>query len=265
MARKHSAMWVYIWCILACVFFMSTIVIPKSTACDRLVHGQSHSALNQLDVRNGQTEYRANKIAYLENLFPQAEFDHLHQAVMNETQSASVQRTCGLLSGFRKAGALSSASIKSQEIKELYYNPYLLQVIRSVTGNPRMQTVSCGDKSSYNVLLYNKPNDHIEWHTDPNHYRGDRVTVLICMANSNSSNTDVSAAELLYDINGTVNSIQMKPNSILIFNGSRIRHKATGIQENELRTLISFTYCDICEQTLWGWFVRSIKERVLNY
>jgi len=246
---------------------MSTVVIPKSTGCDpapKMSH-MSRIALNELDVHQGRTEYTTYEIAYLENLFPHAVFKRLQDIVMQETQSDSVQRTSGLLSGFRKAGALSSASIHSQDIKDLYYNPDLLELVRRVTDNPRMQTVSCEDKSSYNVLLYDKPDDHIDWHTDPNHYRGTRITVLICMANSNSQHTDVSAAELLYDIDGTVNSIQMKPNSILIFNGSHIRHKATGIRENEVRTLISFTYCDICEQTLWGWLVRSVKELVLNY
>jgi len=57
----------------------------------------------------------------------------------------------------------------------------------------------------------------------------------------------------------------MKPNSILIFDGTKILHKATGISDNEERIVLAFTFCDICTISSHKRLYRKLKELILNY
>ena len=120
-----------------------------------------------------------------------------------------------------------------------------------------------------NILIYDKPGDFISWHFDPNHYIGMRLTILISIVNKGKGkdSSSLSSSFLQYKLRGSneIHSIQMKPNSILIFDGSQIEHKATGIDEHERRIVLSFTYCDICRETVLGNFVKRCKEMIMGY
>jgi hypothetical protein len=52
----------------------------------------------------------------------------------------------------------------------------------------------------------------------------------------------------------------MKPNSLLVFDGTKILHTATGIKPNETRIVLTFTYCDVCKEKIYARSIRKIKE-----
>ena len=47
----------------------------------------------------------------------------------------------------------------------------------------------------------------------------------------------------------------MKPNTLVIFKGSEIKHKSTSIGKDEKRILLSMVFCDICQE----------KKNIINY
>jgi hypothetical protein len=51
-----------------------------------------------------------------------------------------------------------------------------------------------------------------------------------------------------YNYDGDTHELQMKENSIVIFKGSEIFHKATAIEDGERRILLSMVMCDICQE-----------------
>lgn len=133
-----------------------------------------------------------------------------------------------------------------------------LQVLLSSVVNKKLKNVDCNDLSWGNIISYSKPGDNIFWHTDPNHYKGSRFTVLIMVNNK-------STMDLVYVLDNKEKLLRMKENSLLIFNGSKVLHKTTKLEKNQQRDLLSYTYCDICESTPFGNSLKYIKEKILGY
>jgi hypothetical protein len=88
------------------------------------------------------------------------------------------------------------------------------------------------------------------------------ISILLSIRNSNNTNTDLSSSILKYkDINtGVIHQLQMKPNSLLVFDGTKILHTATGIKPDETRIVLTFTYCDVCKEKIYARSIRKIKE-----
>jgi hypothetical protein len=116
----------------------------------------------------------------------------------------------------------------------------------------------------YNILIYDKQNDFIDWHHDSSYYTGNYISILLSIRNNNSTNTDLSSSVLKYkDIHtGLINQLQMKPNSLLVFDGTKILHTATGIKPNETRIVLTFTYCDTCKEKIYSRLKRKLKESI---
>jgi len=69
----------------------------------------------------------------------------------------------------------------------------------------------------------------------------------------------------LYKLNGKTYDLKAKPNSLLIFKGSEVWHKASAIKNGEKRVLLSMTYCDICQQkkNMYDYIHDKIKNFVV--
>lgn len=205
-------------------------------------------------------EFKKNNIVLINNVFNPLYFYKLKAAVLDNCKKSKRQNRLEFL---RKASTVKASDIISS-ISDLYYSVYFLKVIRKISGFD-LQNVNCDDESSMNIFTYDEPEDFITWHKDPNHYNGNRLTVLINIVNENSNNSDLSDSELHYIVNGKQEFIKMSPNSMLIFNGSKINHMATGVKQGESRIILSFTYCDLCEESFTGYIVKTIKNKVLGY
>jgi hypothetical protein len=254
--------------IVICLIVLSQINLNKSNECK--IHISNNTILpkiNNFDISSYKKDFLQNEIVYIENFFDNNYFEILKESVNSEISYNKSKRTGEMLQNFRQAGSLNSNVIQNSNIINLYYSKELINIIQQITNNYNIQNVTCNDKSSYNILIYDKPNDYINWHLDPNQYTGNRLTILISIYNENDSKNNLSSSELQYKLRNLdkIQTLKMKPNSILIFNGSKILHKATSIKENEKRILISNTYCDICQENLLGFVFRNIKEFILNY
>jgi hypothetical protein len=147
---------------------------------------------------------------------------------------------------------------------ELYYSNELLDVISDVLNKP-VQRTPLSDPNSCSLLIYTNSGDGLSWHLDYSRYNAERYVVLLTIVNENSDKNDLSQNEFHYMYEGKEYKIKMKVNTLTIFKGSEIMHKATPIADNEKRILLSFTLCNICEEkkNLMYFIYEKLKSMIL--
>jgi hypothetical protein len=116
------------------------------------------------------------------------------------------------------------------------------------------------DQSSLSVLFYDKPGDHIGWHYDHNFYHGQHFTVLLMIANVGRVADGLSHAELKARIGEEEITVRAQPNTVVVFEGARVRHKVTPIHAGEQRLVLSMTYCTDPRSWWWQAASRRLKD-----
>jgi hypothetical protein len=124
----------------------------------------------------------------------------------------------------------------------------------------RIQPTPINDQSSLSVLFYDKPGDHIGWHYDHNFYRGRHFTVLIMIANVGRAANGLSHGATIARIAGEEIAVPARPNTLVAFEGARVRHKATPIHAGEQRMVLSMTYCADPRAWWWQGVARRLKD-----
>jgi len=195
----------------------------------------------------------SHNLIYITDIFKDDCFNKI-QEISTHIRNSNIKDNRNFL---RKNTTLSSDKLKNTYINDIYFNKNLLDFL-STQLDKNLNLVDCSDISSMNLISYNKPNDYIYWHKDPNHYFGNRYTVLIMTKNT-------STVKLMYKLNNEIFSLNMEENSILIFDGSKIEHRTTPLEENEERDLLSFTYCDDCNTNRLNNISVWIKNTLLGY
>lgn len=99
-----------------------------------------------------------------------------------------------------------------------------------------------GDYSSCSILVYERPGDHIGWHYDHNFYRGRHFTVLLPVVNRNAAGSGLSSGRLFAKIGGVERLVPTPPNQLVVFEGAKVLHRATPIDEGERRVVLSMTF-----------------------
>lgn len=162
-----------------------------------------------------------------------------------------------------------------------YHSPEVQKWISTITGET-VQPTPDQDQSSLSVLCYHEPGDHINWHYDHNFYRGRHFTVLLSLVNEgvessgsrvegqNASGPQPSTLSPQPPLsqgtfqrklpNGKSQDFETSPNTLVIFEGARVRHRATPVGEHERRVILSMTYCADSRISRFKEFVRRIKD-----
>lgn len=130
----------------------------------------------------------------------------------------------------------------SPAIVSLYHAPAFHALISNICGEAVMPT-PINDQSSLSLLSYTRPGDHIGWHYDHNFYRGRHLTVLLPLVNQGRAAEGLSHAQLVVRLGGTEHAVASPPNTLIVFEGAKVRHKVLPIIEHERRIVLSMTYC----------------------
>jgi 2OG-Fe(II) oxygenase superfamily len=140
-----------------------------------------------------------------------------------------------------------------------YHAPGLRDILSRLVGTP-LQPTPIHDQSSLSVLVYDKPGDHIGWHYDHNFYRGRHFTVLLALHNAGSAADGLSHAVLEARLPGREIAISTAANTLVVFEGARVRHRVTPIREGERRLVLSMTYCTDPRLTWRQGWSRRLKD-----
>ena len=144
-------------------------------------------------------------------------------------------------------------------IVALYHSKEMREFISRIVGVDVFPT-PINDQSSLSVLFYVKPGDHIGWHYDHNFYRGRHFTVLLPIINEGRAADELSHATLKAKIQGREIDVATPSNTLVVFEGARVNHKVTPIEEGERRLVISMTYCSDPRANALQGTVRRIKD-----
>src|ERR1700676_5318625 len=140
------------------------------------------------------------------------------------------------------------------------YHAAGLQELISRLVETRVHPTPIYDQSSLSVLFYNKPGDHIGWHYDHNFYRGRHFTVLLAIHNAGRAAQGLSHAVLEARLPGREIALSPAANTLVVFEGARVRHKVTPIHDGERRLVLSMTYCTDPRSTWWQGWSRRLKD-----
>ena len=165
----------------------------------------------------------------------------------------------------KKGGTVAYETLitSAPAVVALYHSKGFTDFISRLVG-VAVQPTPINDQSSLSLLFYDKPGDHIGWHYDHNFYRGRHFTVLIMMINTGHAAGGLSHGETWARI-GVPDSrneiaVRAAPNTLTVFEGAQVRHKATPIEADELRLVLSMTYCTDPRARWWQGASRRIKD-----
>jgi 2-oxoglutarate-Fe(II)-dependent oxygenase superfamily protein len=140
-----------------------------------------------------------------------------------------------------------------------YHSAGLRDVVARLVGTP-IRPTPIHDQSSLSVLVYNKPGDHIGWHYDHNFYRGRHFTVLLAIHNVGRAARGLSHAVLKARLPEREIEISTAANTLVVFEGARVRHMVTPIRDGERRLMLSMTYCTDPSSSWWQGGSRRLKD-----
>ncbi len=183
------------------------------------------------------------------------------QSLRREAEASVEEMTPSFIPTHKKGRTLSYEKIHhhAPSCLSFYHSPHVREWVSSIVGMPVFPTPD-GDQSSLSVLCYKEQGDHINWHYDHNFYRGRHFTVLLSLANEAAAG-GVSQSNLMRKLRGgREQTFDTSPNSLVIFEGARVLHRASPTAEGDLRIMLSMTYCADPRTNGLKEFARRIKD-----
>jgi hypothetical protein len=179
------------------------------------------------------------RIVVVENFLSPADFAFLRDTALNLANAKRVHIP------LHKRGATISYHellYSAAPIPALYHSMDLRNWCSHVVGE-KIYLTRHDDLSSCSLLIYDKARDHIRSHYDLNFYRGRHFTVLLSLVNRNAAGDGLSSARLFVSKDNAKTIIPTPPNSLVLFEGAKVRHGVTPLGVGECRIIMSMTYC----------------------
>jgi hypothetical protein len=163
--------------------------------------------------------------------------------------------------GHKAGGTVSYAALHTlaPELVAFYHCTELRRLCSEVVGADLVPT-PINDQSSCSLLVYQRMGDHIGWHYDHDFYRGRHFTVLLTLVNERRGQLGTSSARLEANIAGEVRVVPTPSDTLVIFEGARVRHRVTRLGEDERRILLSMTFCTDPRASLLQGLLRRCKD-----
>lgn len=204
----------------------------------------------------------------LHEKFEELRISHVSGALTPEWLAALQQECLGNLSrversfipGHKQGGTLSYEAVHeiSPKCLSTYHSEQLRRYLSEVIGEEVYQTAD-HDQSSCSLLYYTEAGDHIGWHYDHNFYKGRHFTVLIPIINEGKEG-GVSASKLQRQWPDRDEDFDTSANSLIVFEGAVVRHRATKTIEGDRRILLSMTFATDPRTEGVKDFIRRLKD-----
>lgn len=82
----------------------------------------------------------------------------------------------------------------------------------------------------------------------------------MALVNENESQSGLSSSDLLCKVDNKESVFKMQENTLVIFEGAKVLHKATPVVEGDLRVLLSMTFCANPKINVVSEFFRRVKD-----
>lgn len=136
-----------------------------------------------------------------------------------------------------RSGRTMMASYVTENIPELVelYNR-TTNVVGQTIGTP-VSVAPLSTELSLSVIVYEKERDGIEWHYDDNYFQGRFFTVLIPVTVDDTCTVFQFRNHL-----GQPQNVRLEPGEALLFEGSKLLHRATPLCDGQRRVIISMQF-----------------------
>jgi hypothetical protein len=181
----------------------------------------------------------SRRLVSLSGLLPPPILEHLRGVVAGTRRDER-----SYIPGHKQGGTIAYEHLHrlAPELVAFYQSQVLRDLISNIVGVPVVPT-PLHDQSSCSLLVYDRPRDHIGWHFDHNFYRGRHFTVLLCLVNEDRVHGGLSSAHLQARLDDKEEVIPTPPNTLVVFEGSRVLHRVTGLGPEQTRIQLSMTFC----------------------
>ncbi len=161
----------------------------------------------------------------------------------------------------KKGGTLSYEALHyhTPACLSVFHSAALHRWVSQVVGH-EIQPTADHDQSACSILYYDQAGDHINWHFDHNFYKGRHFTVLLSVMNRSAAG-GVSASQLqVKDAAGQITVVDTSENSIVVFEGARVLHRASPAEAGDRRIILSMTFCTDPRVGLFSELCRRVKD-----
>ena len=208
------------------------------------------------DPQAAAEEFAQHRLARVENFVTPECLKTLREEA--EAHIPDMKRT--FIPTHKKGATLSYEKIHTlaPHCLAFYHSPQVQEWISAITGSP-VEPTPDQDQSSLSILCYHEPGDHINWHYDHNFYRGRHFTVLLSLVNQGPDGVSRGTLQRQTPSGGEQN-FDTSPNVLIVFEGAKVRHRATPVGENERRVILSMTYSADPRISRFKEFIRRCKD-----
>jgi hypothetical protein len=193
-----------------------------------------------LPESNGLSEsFRTHFIVHRDKLLPPEALEKLRaECLANQGRS---ERT--YMPVHKKGGTLSYEGLHrhTPACLSFYHSEALRRWVSDVVKE-EVRPCADHDQSACSILYYDQPGDHINWHFDHNFYKGRHFTVLLSLVNRSPKGGPSASQLQTKDAAGQVTVVDTCENSIVVFEGTRVLHRASPSDEGDLRVILSMTF-----------------------
>jgi hypothetical protein len=170
------------------------------------------------------------------------------------------------LPGHKQGGSISRHVIdeRAPAIAELYRSPELVGWLSAIAGEP-VQISPPDDPHAYALYYYTRPGDHIGWHYDTSYYRGRRYTVLLGLIDRSSCRLDYELHTREPGAAVIAGSTQIAPGGFVFFDGDKLRHRITPLEEGGRRVSLTFEYVTDPSMHPWRRVISNFKDAVAYF
>jgi hypothetical protein len=182
-------------------------------------------------------------------------------ALRDEARLVSGRKVRSYVPTHKKGGTVSYEQIHEAcpSCLAFYHCEEIWRFVSQVVGES-VRPAGDHDQSAESILFYDEAGDHIHWHFDHNFYEGRQFTVLLNLVNRSAAG-GLSASTLFYkNSQGADVGVDTSENTLVVFEGSKVLHRATPTAEGDLRIMLSMTFNTAPKISALGEFQRRIKD-----
>jgi len=162
---------------------------------------------------------------------------------LGEVEQVRVRLNRNYIPGHKKGGSVSYYILRqaAPTILALYQSSLFLEQLSRLAGLPLLPCPE-DDPHACALYFYTEPGDRIGYHYDTSYYKGARYTVLIGLVDRSSSRLVCRLHTKEPGQTPKELALATPPGLLVFFNGDKLYHAVTPLQEGEERIILTMQY-----------------------
>ncbi|MCI0529022.1 MAG: 2OG-Fe(II) oxygenase [Nitrospira sp.] len=236
---------------------VKSVVSAVSEEVQRVVQGLDFYQIHR-------TYWDQNECIFLEQLLPTAVVE---QYLMPEVERLKPLLHRNYIPKHKKGGSVSYYLVKEKApaFMALYKSPAFIDFVSQLVQAPVMPCPE-DDPHACALYFYTEPGDHIGFHYDTSYYKGARYTILMGLVQKSEQ------CKLVCHLHKDTPKREMKelqittdPGSMVIFNGDKLWHAITPLEEGAERIILTMEYVTNPEMGAFKRFVSNMKDAIAYF